>query len=149
MNLMDIIGPDCQKIIYSYKKLFDFIFYQKKAIIDLINSKDNNCRLKQLDISYEDFKHIYLKYNQYNKSIKFTINCYDNYKDKRLFDLNFKIDKDHMLYDYKIIAMSKNTTNKSILIQLYNIKYDYNLLDKQSKNNPDRMNFDDLDSDLI
>jgi hypothetical protein len=139
MNLLDIIGPDCKKIILNYKKTFDLIIYQKKAIIDLINSSicycEKNQRIKGLNIYYEDFKDIYLKHNRLNKKIKFQINCYGNghSNNKKIWDLDLKTDNDEMLYEYRVITISKNITEKSILIQLYNRKYDYALLDKQNR----------------
>jgi len=157
---MNIIGPDCEKIILNYKKSFDLIINQKKAIIDLINSQykysksvrycETNQTIKNLDIYYEDFKKIYLKYNRKNKKIKFTINCYGtgHYMNNKIFDLDLNKDCDDMLYEFRIISMSKNITDKSILIQLYNLKYDYDLLDKQkNKNNLDRMDLDNSDYD--
>jgi len=160
---MNIIGPDCEKIILNYKKSFDLIINQKKAIIDLINSRykysksvrycETDQTIKKLDIYYEDFKDIYLKYNRRNKKIKFTINCYGtgHYMNTRIFDLDLKKDKDEMLYEFRVVSISKNIAKKSILIDLYNLKYDYDLLDKQSQKNPDRMDLDDsdYDSDLV
>ena len=149
MNLIDIIGPDCEKIIYKYKKSFDLILFQKAAIIDTINSRYNDQIIKELEICYEDFKHIYLKYNRYNKFIQFTINCYGkgHYMNRKPFDLDFKNDKDALLYEYQVKSICKNVEKKMIKIDLYSCKYDYDLLDKQTKN--DRMDLDDSeDSDL-
>ena len=103
MNLIDIIGPDCEKIVLKYKQSFDLILRQKTMIIQLINSYED-CVIKDLDIYYEDFKHIYLKYNRYNKFIQFTINCYGrgHYMNRKPFDLDFKSDKDAMLYEYQV-----------------------------------------------
>jgi len=69
----------------------------------------------------------------------------------RIFDLDLKKDKDEMLYEFRVVSISKNIAKKSILIDLYNLKYDYDLLDKQSQKNPDRMDLDDsdYDSDLV
>jgi hypothetical protein len=161
-NLIDIIGPDCEKIILNYKKSFDLIIYQKKAIIDLINSRykysksvrycETNQTIKDLNIYYEDFKDIYLKYNRRNNKIQFMINCYGtgHKNNHKIHDLDFKTDIDDILYEYRVISITKNITNKSILIKLYNRKYDYALLDKESqKNKSDNyMDLDDYDSDL-
>ena len=64
-------------------------------------------------------------------------------------NLDFKTDNDEMLYEYRVVSISKDLTKKSILINLYNRKYDYDYLDKQiippSDNNMDL----DYDSDLV
>ena len=41
MNLIDIIGPDCEKIVLKYKQSFDLILRQKTMIIQLINSYED------------------------------------------------------------------------------------------------------------
>jgi len=159
---MNIIGPDCEKIILNYKKSFDLIINQKKDIINLINSRyqysksvrySTNQTIKELDIYYEDFKKIYLKYNRRNKKIQFRMNGYGtgHVGNHKIHDLDLKTDHDDILYEYRVIAISKNLSEKSILIQLYNRKYDYDLLDKESKKNKsDFMDLDnsDYDSDL-
>lgn len=131
---MEIIGPDCEKIILNYKKSFDFLFNQKNEIIDLLNESGDyryfdtpkNITIKT-DIDYEDFKEIYLTENRNNKKIMFTINCYgsSHYMNRKIFDLDLDNDKDEMLYEFRIIKINKNTKKETILINLYNKKYDY------------------------
>lgn len=132
---MEIIGPDCEKIILNYKKKFDFIVNQKNEIISLLNESGDyryyqsakNIIIKT-DIDYEDFKEIYLTENRNNKKIMFTINCYGSghYMNKKIFDLDLdNNDKDEMLYEFRIIKINKNTKKETILIDLYNKKYDY------------------------
>ena len=131
---MEIIGPDCEKIILNYKKSFDFLFNQKNEIIDLLNESGDyryfdtpkNITIKT-DIDYEDFKEIYLTENRNNKKIMFTINCYGSghYMNRKIFDLDLDNDKDEMLYEFRIIKINKNTKKETILINLYNKKYDY------------------------
>ena len=131
---MEIIGPDCEKIILNYKKKFDFIVNQKNEIISLLNESGDyryyqsakNIIIKT-DIDYEDFKEIYLTENRNNKKIMFTINCYGSghYMNRKIFDLDFDNDKDEMLYEFRIIKINKNTKKETILIDLYNKKYDY------------------------
>ena len=158
-NLIDIIGRDCEKIILNYKKAFDLIINQKKDIINLINSRyqcsksvrySTNQTFKELDIYYEDFKKIYLKYNRRNKKIQFRMNGYGtgHENNHKVFDLDLKSDHDEILYEYRVISIHKYLSEKSILIQLYNHNHDYDLLDKQNKNNKsDSMDLDDSDYD--
>lgn len=143
---MEIIGPDCEKIILNYKKKFDFIVNQRNEIVKLLNGYgdykyyDARCVAIQhgqtippkrisikTDIYYEDFKEIYLTENRNNKKIMFTINCYGSghYMNRKIFDLDLDNDKDEMLYEFKIIKIHKNISNETLLIDLYNKKYDY------------------------
>ena len=143
---MEIIGPDCEKIILNYKKKFDFIVNQRNEIIRLLNEfgdhrvtdfkmlsglryyqSDNRRISMKTDIYYEDFKEIYLTENRNNKKIMFTINCYGSghYMNRKIFDLDLDNDKDEMLYEFKIIKIHKNISNETLLIDSYNKKYDY------------------------
>ncbi len=124
---MEIIGPDCEKIILNYKKKIDFIFNQNKNIINILNKSGNDIRILKTDIDYKDFKKIYLEKNRNNKKIMFSINCYgsDHYMNRKIFDLDLDNDKDDMLYEFRIIKINKNQKKETILIDLYNKKYDY------------------------
>ncbi len=141
---MEIIGPDCEKIILNYKKSFDFIVNQRNEIIHLLNNEWHKYNFRnnevgnyryydtpknitiKTDIDYEDFKEIYLTENRNNKKIMFTINCYGSghYMNRKIFDLDLDYDKDEMLYEFRIININKNTKKNTILIDLYNKKYD-------------------------
>lgn len=148
---MNIIGPDCEKIVLDYKKSFDFILEQNKNLITLFDSKCTckMIRIKNLNILYEDFKELYLGHNYNNKTIKFTTNSYGSghYMCKKVFDLDLHIDCDEILYGHRVIRIHK--IKDTIIIDLYNNKYDYDFLDKnvQVKKSDETLTYDS-DSDL-
>ena len=130
---MNNIGPDCCDIILDYKMTFDIIEKQNTDIVDVINETYNDKSISKLNILWLDFKQLYKEKNIYNKSIRFTINFYgrDHIGNKKLFDLDLEEDCDDLFEDFTVISISKNVNSKTIIIALYNIKYDYDKLDEK------------------
>jgi hypothetical protein len=128
---MNTIGPDCNDIILDYKKTFDLILKQNEDIETVINERHNDISLSKMNILYLDFKKLYLEKNIYNKTIRFTTNCYgtNHYNSRRIFDLDFKSDNDEIFNSHIVQSIHKNVSTKCITISLYNTKYDYNKLD--------------------
>jgi len=151
---MEIIGPDCEKIIMNYKKSIDFVFFQENNIIEFFKFNNyfnkSNYSLLKLDLFYNEFKELFENYyKDVHKIINFTINCYgrDHQNNHKIHQLDLQKDDDSMLYEYKIKTVHKDQNNE-ILIQLYNKKYDYDILDIIETVTKMDIDHSDSDSDL-